>query len=252
MSDAIVFKIESGALGLALVDKSAIGYSDDWQAPGGKNVDEVVIADYPDSAGFACQITSGTVTSSANTTTKTRAATWCAASVTVTETGQSSYGFDAAFFQDPQVAAGISRFLFENDARECYVFVGLDGLNPPRAIGRVDLVAGAFAGAGRTELTATVTLPFKRKPTIEFGDASESVIINAPGLDAGAAAPDDAFDREPTITASDSTNAAKLAGLGYVALPQTAWTIGQSMTVGGIEFYWDGSAWAAGASPGGS
>lgn len=243
----VVFKITNGQLGLSLVDTSAVGYSDDWQAPGGMNVDEVEIADYVDSTAFACQITSGQITSSSNVTTNTRAATWCAPSVPTTTTGQSGYGLDLAIFQDPQVVLGISRYLFENDAREAYVFVGLDGGNPPRAIGRVDLVAGAFGGAGDEELTATATLTFKRKPTIEFGDSTTSVIINAPGLDKAAAAPLDAFDREPTITASDSGNAAKLAGLGYVAAPQTAWTTGQSITIGGFAFNWSGSAWAAGA-----
>lgn len=243
----VVFKIKNGQFGLALVDTSAVGYLDSWQAPAGMNVDEVELADYEDSAGFACQITSGQVTSSANVTTNTRAATWCSPAVPTTTTGQSGFAFDIAFFQDPQIAAGISRFLFENDARECYVFIGLDGGNPPRAIGRVDLVAGAFAGAGDEELTATATLPFKVKPTIEFGDATDSVIVNAPGLNKAAAAPGDAFDREPTITASDSGNAAKLAGLGYVANPLTAWTTGQKIEIGGFAFNWTSSAWAAGA-----
>lgn len=241
-----VFKITNGQLGLALVDTSAVGYLDSWQAPGGANVDEVDLADYTDSAGFACQITSGQITSSANVTTSSRAATWCSASVPTTTTGQSTFAVDLAFFQDPHIAAGISRFLFENDARECYLYMSLDGGEPPRAIGRVDLVAGAFAGAGDEELTATATLTFKSRPTIEFGTAADSVIVNAPGLNKAAAAPSGAFDREPTITASDSGNAAKLAGLGYVADPQTNWTTGQAITIGGYSFNWNGTAWAAG------
>jgi hypothetical protein len=51
----------------------------------------------------------------------------------------------------------------------------------------------------------------------------------------------------PTITASDGTNAAKLAGLGFVANPTTAWTTGQKITVNGFDFNWSGAAWAAGA-----
>jgi hypothetical protein len=62
-----------------------------------------------------------------------------------------------------------------------------------------------------------------------------------------AAAPGAAFAAEATITASDSTNAAKLTGLGYVAAPQTAWTTGQQITVGGFAFNWTSAAWAAGA-----
>lgn len=62
-----------------------------------------------------------------------------------------------------------------------------------------------------------------------------------------AASPGTAFPAEATVTASDSTNAAKLAGLGYVASPLTAWTTGQQITIGGFAFNWSSSAWAAGA-----
>jgi hypothetical protein len=63
----------------------------------------------------------------------------------------------------------------------------------------------------------------------------------------GAAAPTNVFPAEPTVTASDSTNAAKLAALGYVANPTTAWTTGQKITIGTFDFNWSGTAWAAGA-----
>lgn len=62
-----------------------------------------------------------------------------------------------------------------------------------------------------------------------------------------AAKPGDAFVAEVTVTASDGTNAAKLAGLGFVASPLTAWTTGQKIDVGAYAFNWSGSAWAAGA-----
>lgn len=67
------------------------------------------------------------------------------------------------------------------------------------------------------------------------------------GPDKGSASPGDVFPAEPTVTASDSTNAAKLAGLGYVATPATAWTSGQKITIGTFDFNWSGTAWAAGA-----
>jgi hypothetical protein len=51
----------------------------------------------------------------------------------------------------------------------------------------------------------------------------------------------------PTITASDATNAARLAALGFVASPATAWTTGQQILIGGLAFNWSGAAWAAGA-----
>lgn len=65
----------------------------------------------------------------------------------------------------------------------------------------------------------------------------------------GAAAPGNVYPVEPTITASDAINAARLQALGYIALPQTAWTTGQSITVNGFAFHWDGAAWAAGVTP---
>lgn len=61
-----------------------------------------------------------------------------------------------------------------------------------------------------------------------------------------AAMPGNVFISEPTVTAQDSTNAARLAGLGYVAVPGTAWTAGQFITVAGFRFSWTGTAWMAG------
>ena len=60
----------------------------------------------------------------------------------------------------------------------------------------------------------------------------------------GAAAPGNVFANEPTITAQNPTNAAKLAGLGFVANPQTAWTSGQGITIlPTYHFSWDGTQW---------
>jgi hypothetical protein len=64
----------------------------------------------------------------------------------------------------------------------------------------------------------------------------------------GSSDPGDTFAADAAITASDSTNAAKLAGLGYVADPQTPWTTGMKLTVGTFDFHWTGTAWAAGAA----
>jgi hypothetical protein len=61
------------------------------------------------------------------------------------------------------------------------------------------------------------------------------------------AAPNTVYAAEPTVTAQDATNAAKLAGLGYIANPLTNWTTGQKITIGTYLFNWTGSAWAAGA-----
>jgi len=68
------------------------------------------------------------------------------------------------------------------------------------------------------------------------------------GATKGAAKPGDVFPAEPTITASDATNAAKLAGLGFIANPTTAWLTTQKMTVGTFDFHWSATAWVAGAA----
>lgn len=57
------------------------------------------------------------------------------------------------------------------------------------------------------------------------------------------------FPTEVTITAEDAPNAAKLAGLGYVAVPGTNWGAGQYMTVGSFRFHWNGTIWVAGPHP---
>ena len=61
------------------------------------------------------------------------------------------------------------------------------------------------------------------------------------------AQPGTSFANEPTVTASDSTNAARLGPLGYVAIPTSNWTTGQKITVNGFVFNWNGSTWVAGA-----
>lgn len=72
--------------------------------------------------------------------------------------------------------------------------------------------------------------------------------VNPPGAQAGAATNGDSFPTGyPDITASTAPNAAKLAGLGFVAAPTSAWTVGQKITVNGFDFNWSGAAWAAGA-----
>lgn len=79
-------------------------------------------------------------------------------------------------------------------------------------------------------------------------DAIVAVTISgAVGPDPASSTPGTVFPAEATVTAQDATNAAKLAGLGYVANPTTAWTAGQKITVGTYQFNWSGTAWAAGA-----
>lgn len=82
-----------------------------------------------------------------------------------------------------------------------------------------------------------------------YYDQSYPPDLWAPGPDKGSASDDDAFT-EPTITAQDALNAAKLTPLGYVADPQSAWPTGDGIYVNAVHrFYWNGTAWAAGLAP---
>lgn len=81
-----------------------------------------------------------------------------------------------------------------------------------------------------------------------YADPDGTGWTETPPPDKGAAEPGDTFV-ELTVTAEDAPNAAKLGPLGYVALPQTAWTVGQAINVSGFRFHWNGSAWTAGAAP---
>jgi hypothetical protein len=244
-----VFQIESGVLAFAVVNTAAVGYSSVWQAPGGKTLTNVTLADYnAASQSWSCQTTAGSLNATADTTTSDVPATFCEAGETIPTPAQSSYELAVTFLQDPNVSTGLNRFLFENDTNESYFLLGLSGANPPMAIGRVRLSSATIGGEARTTLTADITLPLSRKPDIEFGDATTSVIVTGGAAVKGAAKPGDIFPTEPTVTASDSTNAAKLGPLGYVPNPTTAWTTGQKITVGAYDFNCSGGGtWAAGA-----
>lgn len=182
MSDPVIFSIEQGELGLALVDTAAVGYLDSWQAPGGKAVDAVVLADYDTgSTGWTCQATAGALTASPNTTTQDIPATFCSPARSVPQPGETSYSVDISFLQDPNVAIGLSAYLYENDTMEAFVYFGLDDGNPPRLIGRVRLAAGTIGGEARATLTADVSLPLVRRPDIEFGDGTTSRVVLGSG-----------------------------------------------------------------------
>ncbi len=82
-----------------------------------------------------------------------------------------------------------------------------------------------------------------------YYDQSYPPSLWAPGPDPGSASDDDAFT-EPTITAQDIPNAAKLGPLGYVADPLTAWPTGDGIYVNvSYRFYWNGTAWQPGLAP---
>lgn len=250
---ASIYQIEAGVFALALVDKTEVGYSDAWQAPGGATVDTATEADYDaGSTTWKCQVTSGMLTPSADTTTTDVPATFCDAGRTIPTPGETGYTLDATFLQDPHIVTGLSRFLFENDTNEGYFLLGLDGADPPKAIGRVRIQAGAMGGPARSSLTADISLPLSRKPQIEFGDVntSEAVPPNAtPATGATAGVPG-------TWTPAGSTPPATVADLiagvpnAVIASPLLAWTTGQYVATGdAAQAHWDNAAWVAGAAP---
>ncbi|QJD49827.1 hypothetical protein QDW19_gp12 [Microbacterium phage AvGardian] len=112
---------------------------------------------------------------------------------------------------------------------------------------------GQVTSRGEIPLNATgaITLPVELST---YPDAAGQNIyiytddgVFSTGPAKGNAAPGNVYPAEATVTAQDSTNAAKLAGLGYVANPTTNWTTGQKITIGAYQFNWTGTAWAAGA-----
>lgn len=179
MADTKWFEITDGTFALAIVDRDAAGYADSWMAPSGLTVDQVTVESYdmPSGETWYCQLTSGGLTPRSATSTRSRAATFCNAATTTATPTESGWTLDAAWAQDPHVAQGLSRFLFEHDAEEAYFMLGLSGNNPPVAIGRVYLAAGSFGGAARTDLTASVSMQCSRKPSIEFGDSTTSEVV---------------------------------------------------------------------------
>lgn len=182
MANPVIFQIETGVLRFKVVDKAAVGYTDAWQAPGGKTVDAVTAADYESgSDAWSCQVTTAQMTAAQDTTTVDVPATFCAPAQAIPQPASTAFAIAATFLQDPNVSTGLNRYLFEHDTEEAYVYLGLDEPDPPRLIGRVRLLAGAIGGDARANLTADVELPMTRKPDVEFGDATTSVIIPGDG-----------------------------------------------------------------------
>ncbi len=254
MSAAVLFKITDGVFGLTLVDKTAVGYDDAWQAPGGKAADAVTIADYSaaDGIAFQCQTTSSALTASSNTNDDTTPATMCNAEITTTIVGVTSYTLDATILQDPNVSDGISAYLFEHDTHEAFFYLGYAGDHvPPAAIGRCTISAGAIGGEARVTLTADVSLPVSRKPDLWVGNATTNRVILGQEAAGPVAATGATAGTPGTWTPAGSTPPANAAAATSVAAtPGTAWTTGQYVqgaTAGtGGEMHWSGSAWVSG------
>lgn len=148
--------------------------------------------------------------------------------------------------QDVESADSFQMFLLEHDGEEATFtfypktdksgtpmgrgFTGTVTITPPDNVG--NSASGSFA-------TFTATLPLKGKYSM-VDETGNPIPFK------GAAKPGDDFT-EPTVTAEDATNAAKLGPLGYVAASGAApWGTGEFMNVSGFKFNWSGTDWASG------
>jgi hypothetical protein len=186
MSDPFIWQIEDGVLAFKVVDTAAVGYLATWNAPAGKTVDAVTLADYEaDSDFWRCQVTSGLLTPSADTTTQDVPSTFCVNGRTIPTPLQSTWTLDVEMLQDPHAGptaptVGLAEFTYLHDAQEVYFLLGLNGsTDPPRAIGRVRMSPTAFGGAARTPLTATASWPVTQWPDIAWGTSATLLAADA-------------------------------------------------------------------------
>lgn len=180
--DPNILNITDGLLALTLVDEADVGYTAAWQAPGGATAATAALADYVDGDSFSCQITNGRITAAKNVQRRDRAATFCSPASSTPSAGQSTFALDFSFFQDPHVRDGLSAFLWANDTAEAYfLLAGDSALLPPRAVGRVLLVAGSFLGEARADLTDSVSLDIVRKPDVLFGTTGSTRLVTYTG-----------------------------------------------------------------------
>lgn len=176
MADPFIWSIEDGVLAFAVVDTAAVGYLPSWNAPGGKTSATATMADYDaGSESWRCQVTAGTLTPSADTTTQDVPSTFCVNGRTIPTPKQSTWTLDIEMLQDPQAPSadpvmGLAEFTYRHDAVEVYFLLGLNGTDdPPRAVGRVRMSPTAFGGAARTPLTADASWPVTQWPDIAWG-----------------------------------------------------------------------------------
>lgn len=114
---------------------------------------------------FQCQVNSAAINANANL--QTVPATFCAGESQVP--AASGYELALTYLQDWTVAAGagISFYLWDNDAAAKYFSLSLAGTTgPPLATGQCRIVAGTYGGDAGTPLQADVVLPIQGKPTI--------------------------------------------------------------------------------------
>lgn len=115
---------------------------------------------------YSCQVTSAAINSSSNATTTAIPATFCSPASEANVPVASSFTLDLDFLQDWTIAAGLSAWLFVNDATEQAFALYLKNAVQPVAQGKIICQAGAFGGAPGETLTATVSLAIQGYPVI--------------------------------------------------------------------------------------
>jgi hypothetical protein len=173
-----IFRIENGVLALELVDTAAVGYDPAWQAPDGAVLPDVDAADYDTAAdGFQCQVVTGVLQSSPQSTTENLDGTWCDLPEVVTITGEDTFAVALDVYQDPNTV-GLSAYLYEHRGAKAYAYFGMGPAagSPPVAVGVVTL-ASVSIGGGRQAARAQVTFPFDRAPDVQFGTTAEWRVV---------------------------------------------------------------------------
>jgi hypothetical protein len=179
MTAPLIWRIQSGVLAFTDVDPLAVGYLPSWMGPGGATSSTAAMADYEADATFwSCQVTSGALVPTADSSTQDQPSTFCQLGETVPTPKLSTWTLDVEMIQDPHVGGGVApaqtvglaQYLYEHDAQEVYFLLGLNGADAaPRAIGRVLLSAAQFGGVAQDILLATGSWPTNGKPDIEWG-----------------------------------------------------------------------------------
>lgn len=100
--------------------------------------------------------------------------------------GPTAYTLQITAAQDWS-ATGFSRWLYENEGKDAYFSVGLNGTlmdaSNPRLTGSCVLVAGQFGGEAETWIEAEIEMPCYAKPIVQTSVTQEAEIVSAPAMD---------------------------------------------------------------------
>jgi hypothetical protein len=128
---------------------------------GPKGTDPLVLVDY------SCQVTRAEITSTSNTTTTSIPATFCQPASERSVPVASTFQLNLDFLQDWTSIAGLSAYLFQNDATEVAFELYLQGATDPSASGVVIAQAGAFGGTPGQPLVSSVVLNIQGYPDLK-------------------------------------------------------------------------------------